>query len=96
MCSSILVLFLIQISGALLGLFLIKDKNGVLATVLLLYGNSGIGAHMQSNLGYTICLRHLFRSSTETNLIFFSEKTMVLKYIGTNENLFFSYGRNIF
>ena len=38
--------------------------------VLILDGNSEIGAHVWSNLCYLICLRHLIRSKTVTNLIF--------------------------
>ena len=31
-------------------------------------GNSGIGAHVRRDLGYLICLMHLFRSGALTNL----------------------------
>ena len=37
--------------------------------VLILDGNSEIGAHLSSNLCYLICVRHLFRSRAVTNLI---------------------------
>ena len=40
--------------------------------VLILDSNSGIGTHVRSDLGYLICLRHLFRSRAVTNLIFLS------------------------
>ena len=36
--------------------------------VLILDGYSEIGAQVRSDLGYLICLRHLFKSRTVTNL----------------------------
>ena len=39
--------------------------------LLILDGNSEIGAHVRSNLDYLIFLKHLFRSRAVTNLIFF-------------------------
>ena len=42
-------------------------------TVLMLDGNSAIGAHVSINMCYLICLRQLIRS--RENLDFFSEKT---------------------
>ena len=49
----------------------------VAATIvgLIVDGNSEICAHVRSNLCYLLCLSHLFRSKTVTNMIFFSEKT---------------------
>ena len=45
--------------------------------VLILDGSSEIGAHVRSNLGHIICLRHLFRSRTVTNrTIFFLGKDL--------------------
>ena len=42
----------------------------------ILDGISEIGAHVRSNICYSICLRHLIRSKAATNRIFFkSEKT---------------------
>ena len=38
--------------------------------VLILDGNSEIGAHVWRNLGYLICLRQLFRSQKK-NLVSF-------------------------
>ena len=43
----------------------------VLPMVPILIGNSEIGAHVRSDLGYQICLRHLFGSRVVTNRIFF-------------------------
>ena len=43
----------------------------LLSMVLLLDGNSKIGAPVRSNLCYLICLRHLIRSVTVANLIVF-------------------------
>ena len=42
---------------------------------LVLDGNSEIVAHVGSDIGYLICLRHLIRSRAVTNQFFFSEKT---------------------
>ena len=42
--------------------------------VLILDGNSKIGAHIRNTICYLICCRHLIRSRAITNLIF-SEKT---------------------
>ena len=36
--------------------------------VLISNGNSEIGAHVRRDLGYLICLMHLFRSGALTNL----------------------------
>ena len=41
-----------------------------LSMVLILDGNSGIGAQVSSNLCYLICLRHLLRSGVFKNRIF--------------------------
>ena len=38
--------------------------------VIILDGNSEIGAHLWSTLGYFICLRHLYGSRAVLNLIF--------------------------
>ena len=45
--------------------------------VLILDGNSEIGSHVRSNLCCLICLRHLIRSRTLTNRIFFSQKITI-------------------
>ena len=42
--------------------------------VLILDGNSEIGAHMRSDLDYLTCLRHLFRSRAITKLYFLQQK----------------------
>ena len=42
--------------------------------VHILEGDSEIGAHVRSKLGFRICLRHLIRSRLVTNRIFFSAK----------------------
>ena len=47
--------------------------------VLILDGNSEIGTQVWSDFGYSICLRHLFRPGTVTNLIFFIRLQRVLK-----------------
>ena len=39
--------------------------------VLISDGNPEIGVHMQSDLGYLICLRHLFISRAGTNIFSF-------------------------
>ena len=39
--------------------------------VLVLVGNSEMGAHLTFDLGYLNCLRHWFRSRAVTNLVFF-------------------------
>ena len=36
--------------------------------MLILDGNSEIGAHMSSEIGKLICLRHLFKSTAVANL----------------------------
>ena len=51
--------------------------------VFILHGNSDIGAHVWSNTGYLICLRHLIRSRAVTNRIFFSEKTYLPSNVST-------------
>ena len=44
-----------------------RDSNGSLI-ILILDGNSGIGAHVMSKFWYLICLRHLIISNQATNL----------------------------
>ena len=39
----------------------------VLSIVLILDGISEVGAHVRRNLGYLICLKHLFTSRAVTN-----------------------------
>ena len=39
--------------------------------VLILDGISELGAHVRSNLGYLVCLRHSNKSSAVTDRIFF-------------------------
>ena len=52
------------------------DQYGsVLIVILILDGNSEMGAHVWSNLGYQICLRHLYTSKV-TNLKLFREKKL--------------------
>ena len=43
--------------------------------LLILDGNSEIGAHVRSNLWYLICLRHWFRPRAVGNCIIFSART---------------------
>ena len=45
--------------------------------VLILDGNSEIGAQVRSNLCYLICLKHLIRNKAVSNRVIFSEKTYV-------------------
>ena len=46
--------------------------------MLILEGNSEIGAHdVWSDLDYLICLRRLFRSRADINLILFSKKDII-------------------
>ena len=57
------------------GICVVLEKN-LYSMLLILGGNSEIGAQLRSNLCYLICLRHLIRSREVTDLIFFfSEKT---------------------
>ena len=46
----------------------------IISLVLILYGNSGMGAHLWSDLSYLICLRHLLRSRAVTKIDFCSPK----------------------
>ena len=46
-------------------------------TVLIIDGNSEIGAHMWSYF----CLKHLFMSRAVTNLIFFPQKRPIFLYM---------------
>ena len=46
--------------------------------VLILDGNSEIGAHVRSNLCYLICLGHWIRSRVVINRDFFYEKNPIL------------------
>ena len=50
-------------------------------SMVLIDGNSEIGAHVRSNLCYLICLRHLIRSRAVTNRISISEKTYFALYV---------------
>ena len=52
--------------------------------VLILDSISEIGAHGLSGLGYLICLRHLVRTRSVTNLIFISEKTYITSLLSSN------------
>ena len=45
------------------------DSKLISTNVLILDGNSEIGAHMLSDLEYLICSRHLFTSRIVTNQI---------------------------
>ena len=60
-----------------------KEKRGFSRVmVLILDGNSEIGAHAWCHLCYLICLRHLYGSSAVTNLNFScSEKTYFPSYV---------------
>ena len=51
------------------------QKPGQQRVVLILDGNSKIGAHVRSNLPFLICLRHWIRSRGFMNRMFFSYKT---------------------
>ena len=44
--------------------------------VVILGGNSGIGAHVRSYLCYLICSNHLVKSRAVTNLFFFLRKDL--------------------
>ena len=46
--------------------------------VLILDGNSEIGAHVLSKIGNLICLEHLFRSTTDTYLTDIFGKGMII------------------
>ena len=53
------------------------DQYGsVLIVILILDGNSEMGAHVWSNLGYQICLRHLYTSKV-TNKESFQKKKII-------------------
>ena len=49
--------------------------SSLISMVFLLDGNSVIGAHVESNLCYLKCLRHLIRSRAVINRMFFSKET---------------------
>ena len=49
--------------------------------VLILDGNSEIGAHVRSNLRYSICFKHFIESWSISNLILFSVKTYFPSYV---------------
>ena len=51
-----------------------RKRSNVLYMVIILDGNSGIGAHVGNNLCYSICFRHFIRSKAVTNRIFFPRK----------------------
>ena len=51
--------------------------------VLILDGNSEIIAYLWSDLGYLICLTHLFRSSSATNMILYFRIRPFLRYTCT-------------
>ena len=51
--------------------------------VPILDGDSEIGAHVWRDLGYLICLRHLFRSTAFTNITFFLWKDIYMRNIVT-------------
>ena len=58
-----------------------RNRNNVHCMVLKSDGNSEIGAHIRINLSYLICLRHLIKSRSVTNRIFFfSKKPIFLIY----------------
>ena len=48
----------------------VLQKKFVKRVVPVLGGNLEIGEHLWSDIGYIICLRHLFRSRAFTNWIF--------------------------
>ena len=51
--------------------------------VLILYGNSDIGAHVRSKVCCWICLRHMVRSKAVTNLIFLPAKKTIFLHTYT-------------
>jgi len=60
--------------------FSINSTNVIM--VLILDGNSEMGAHVRSNLLYVICIIHLIRARAVTNrILFFSEKTYFSSYV---------------
>ena len=46
------------------------DPTPARTMVLILYGNSEIGAHVRTNFRYLICLRHMIRSKAVANMFF--------------------------
>ena len=66
----------------------VQDKQGSL--VLIIDGNSVIGAYVWSHLVYLICLRHLFRSGTGTKLIFFFLKKRPV-FLNTWDTILYKY-----
>ena len=56
----------------------IGNKVGIM--VLILDGNSEMGAHVRNNSCNLTCLRHLNRSRADPNQIFFSPKRLNLHY----------------
>ena len=58
-----------------------KKEKAALPKVLILDGNSEIGAHIGSSIFSLICFRRLFRSRTVTNRIFLSEKTIFFIFL---------------
>ena len=57
------------------------------AWVLILDGNSARGGHVRSDVCYLICLRHLFRLGTHTNMIFFQKNSVFLYMCATRSEL---------
>ena len=57
------------------------DKRPIKIMVLILDGNSDIGAHVLSTTCNLLCLRHFFRSRSVGNLKFISEKTRFSSYM---------------
>ena len=51
--------------------------------MILLDGNSEIGAHVCSNLCYFICLGHFIRLSVVTNLFFLPKRPIILHSCAT-------------
>ena len=60
---------------------LIQRAQFMWIKVLILDGNSEIGAHERSNLRYMISFMHLIRSGAVTNRIFQSEKIYYPSYV---------------
>ena len=56
----------------------LRENKGVIGMVLILGGNSEIGAHAQSDIGQLICLRYLFRPTAVSNLKLFPQKKIFL------------------
>ena len=67
-----------------------KQRNVDTGMVLIQDGNLGIGAHVQCNLCYLICVRHLIRSRAVTNRNFFPNTSIFIHSCAIYSELLFN------